>query len=90
MTSEWVAKNFDRVLNPDDCGPEFEQNTRELASSNYRTHAVRKNILMSLMFLDEICLKDSLVFMKRMCHSAHINGNVYCCKAERLRGPAGR
>ena len=46
---------------------------------------------MSLMFLDEICLKDSLVFMKRMCHCAHINGNVYCCKAQkRLRGPAGR
>ena len=84
------CKHFDRVLNPDDCGPEFEQNTRELASSNYRTHAVRKNILMSLMFLDEICLKDSLVFMKRMCHCAPINGNVYCCKAERLRGPAGR
>ena len=35
------CKNFGRVLNPDDCGPEFEQNPRELASSNYRTREVR-------------------------------------------------
>ena len=44
------CKNFARVLNLDDCGPEFEQNTRELASSNYRTHDDKNEYLAVLLY----------------------------------------
>ena len=44
------CKNFARVLNLDDCGPEFEQNTRELASSNYRTHDAKNEYLDVLLY----------------------------------------
>ena len=66
------------MLNPDDCGPEFEQ---EIKYRNYRTHEVRNEYFERISFL--VVLQK----LKQVCQCADINDAGKCTAARLSLGP---